>query len=151
MGVNISFYQVMNATPAAVDATLPKLLEKSLSTGARVVVKCPKEERCTRLNETLWSYDALSFLPHGRKEDGNADIQPIYITSEDENLNGADILVLLSGADSESFDGFKRVMYMFEASDKQKQNARKKWKVLKDAGYELAYYANEDGKWTQKG
>lgn len=146
----VSFYQVMNATPASVDATLPALLEKALKSGKTVVVKCPSVERMERLDEALWSYKPESFLPHGTKEDANSENQPIFLTTEDENPNGAEILVTVSGATSTDFSSFERVLDMFEASDIQKQNARMRWKDLKDKGYPLTYYAYENGKWGKK-
>ena len=147
---DISFYQVMNATPASVDATLPALLNKALQSGKNVVVKCPSVERMERLDEALWTFKEDSFLPHGTQADKFAEKQPIYLTTEDENPNGAEILVVISGATSADFSSYERVMDMFEASDIQKQNARKRWKDLKSKGYPLAYFAHKDGKWSKE-
>ena len=146
----VSFYQVMNATPASVDATLPALLEKVLKTGKTVVVKCPSEGRMERLDEALWSYKEGSFLPHGTQDDAFKEKQPVYLTTEDENPNGAEILVTVSGATSADFSSFERVLDMFEASDVQKENARERWKDLKSKGYPLTYYAFENGMWGKK-
>jgi DNA polymerase-3 subunit chi len=146
----VSFYQVMNATPASVDATLPILLEKVLSSGKTVVIKCPSVERMNRIDEALWSYKEESFLPHGTAEDEFKENQPIYLTTEDENPNHAEILVTVSGATSSDFSSYGRVLDMFEASDIQKESARGRWKDLKDKGYPLAYFAHENGKWSKK-
>lgn len=146
----VSFYQVLNATPASVDATLPILLEKALHTGKTVVVKCPNVERMQRIDEALWAYKEESFLPHGTPDDGFKENQPIYLTTEDENPNNAEILVMVSGATSDDFSSYERVLDMFEASDIQKQSARERWADLKNKGYPLAYFAHENGKWSKK-
>jgi DNA polymerase-3 subunit chi len=147
----ISFYLVGDATtPAGADATLPALLEKILQTGHRVVVRCPDAKRMERLNESLWAYAPESFLPHGTAADGYAEHQPVYLTDGDENPNGADILIRLSGASTDSFSSYARVLDVFEGSEPQKAAARTRWKDLKDKGYPLVYWAREDGKWVKK-
>lgn len=146
-----SFYQVMDALPASVDRALPKLLEKALGAGHKIVVACPTAERARRLNDTLWNYDSSSFLPHGTEEDGNAELQPVYITAEGENPNSADILLKVSGAAVEDVSAYSRVLDVFEAAEGQKQSARKRYKALKDEGAELTYFAYEGGKWVNKG
>lgn len=146
----ISFYQVMDSTPASVDATLPSLLNKVLQSGKNVVVKCTNEDRMERLDDSLWSFKADSFMAHGTENDDFLEKQPIFLTTGDENPNNADILILLSGASSDDFSSYARVLDMFEASDIQKTNARKRWKSLADKGYPLTYYAFEDGKWAKK-
>ena len=77
---NISFYQVKDATPAAVDLAVAKLLEKVLSNGHKAVVRCASDNRMERLNQNLWSYDAGSFLPHGSSDDGFDEKQPVYLS-----------------------------------------------------------------------
>tara|TARA_R110000868_G_scaffold190862_1_gene434819 strand:- start:122146 stop:122571 length:426 start_codon:yes stop_codon:yes gene_type:complete len=140
----------MDSTPASVDATLPSLLHKVLQSGKNVVVKCSNSDRMERLDDSLWSFSPVSFMPHGTEDDDFEDKHPIYLTTGDENPNNADILILLSGATSEDFSSYARVLDMFEASDVQKTNARKRWKALADKGYPLAYYAYEEGKWAKK-
>ena len=140
----------MNATPASVDATVPLLLEKALASGKKIVVRCNTKERAERLNETLWSYKAGSFLPHGTEEDGNAEQQPIFITGAETNPNGAEILVLISGAEAPDFEKYDRVLDMFEASEVQQSAARKRYKKYKDDGFMLSYFAHEQGRWAKK-
>jgi DNA polymerase-3 subunit chi len=148
---DISFYQVLNGTPGAVDATVPMLLEKVIAAGHKVVIRCPSEDRMERLNQTLWTYKESSFLPHGSKNDGHQNAQPIFITDEvSEAPNDADILLLVSGAEAPDFSNYARVLDMFEASDIQKNNARKRWSSYKEKGYPLAYFSHEDGKWNKK-
>lgn len=146
----VSFYQVMDSVPASVDATLPALLEKVLKAGKNVVIKCPNEERMERIDDALWSYKNASFMPHGTMEDDFKNQQPIYLTTKDENPNEADVLILVSGAASEDFSSYGRVLDMFEASDVQKTNARKRWSDLKNKGYPLTYFAYEEGRWQKK-
>ncbi len=93
----IGFYH-LQATP--LERALPKLLERGLAAGFRIVVLAGSGERVDHLDATLWTYDDASFLPHGSRRDGKPERQPVWLTDSDENPNGADMLVLTDGAAS---------------------------------------------------
>ena len=76
------------------ESALPGLLQRSLERGWRVVVKVGSEERLEALNAHLWSFDDASFLPHGAAADGHAEAQPIWLTTGDDNPNGATVRFL---------------------------------------------------------
>ena len=80
------------------DAVLPKLLGMSLERGWRVVVQAGTEERAEALSTQLWCFDDDSFLPHGTKADGFPDLQPVWLTGEDDNPNNANIRFYVDGA-----------------------------------------------------
>src|SRR6185437_11026225 len=93
----IGFYHLLG-TP--LERALPKLLERALAGGYRVVVLAGSAERVEQLDAVLWTYDDASFLPHGSRRDGQAERQPIWLSERDENPNGADLLVLTEGMTS---------------------------------------------------
>jgi len=134
------------------DRALPKLLEKVLERGMRAVVIAGSEERVEALNTALWIYEPDSFLPHGSARDGNAEAQPIWLTAEDENPNGATVLVLTDGADSAQLDRFERCVLMFDGNDEEAlAAARRRWQAYKSAGYKLTYHQQtERGVWEKK-
>jgi len=146
----ISFYHLERTS---LDRALPRLLEKVLERGHRAVVIAGSEERVEALNTALWTYEQRSFLPHGSAADGHADRQPVYLTAEDENPNGSDVLVLVDGVTSANLETFARVLDMFDGHDSETvEAARARWRDLKDAGHELTYWQQTaQGGWEQKG
>jgi len=91
----IRFYHLQRKT---LEDALPQILEKVLERGWRAVVMAASEERVEALNLHLWTYRDHSFLPHGSARDGNAEHQPVWLTIEDENPNGSNVLILTDGA-----------------------------------------------------
>src|SRR5437870_3857428 len=75
-GTKVQFYH-LTATP--LERALPKLLEKALAGGFRVLLVAESEERIEQLNQLLWTYDPGSFLAHGSRKDGHAEEQPILL------------------------------------------------------------------------
>lgn len=146
----VGFYHL---TATALDRALPRLLGKAHEAGMRAVVLAASEERIAALDAVLWTFDPASFLPHGTARDGNAEAQPIYLTTTEENPNGATLLVLVDGVEPGYLDGFARCLDLFDGNDEAAvEAARARWKRLKDAGHALTYWQQTpQGGWEKQG
>lgn len=144
----VSVYK-LSVTP--LEKTLPKLMEKVLQGGMRAVIVSPSKERVEVLNTLLWTYTTLTFLPHGSAEDGFADQQPIWLTSQVENPNKADVLVLCDGAQSATLQGFTRCLDLFDGNDTEStQDARKRIEQYKAQGCNVSYWHQDPkGAWQK--
>jgi len=135
-----------------VDEALAGLLERAYEEGRRVVVRAASEEMVAALTGRLWTYDDASFLPHGAAGDGDPGDQPIFLTAEAGNPNGASLLVRLSGAAARpGDDGFEAVVLLFDERDEEAvAEARREWKRLKDESLPASYWREgEDGGWER--
>ena len=148
----IGFYHLLR-TP--LEAALPQLLEKTLERGERAVVKAGSEERVKQLDDALWRWSPAnrnaSFLPHGTAADGNAEMQPVWLTAAEENPNGASFLFLTDGADSDALGDYVRCFNLFDGRDEAAvAQARTRWKAWKDEGHTLTYWQQADRGWAKK-
>jgi DNA polymerase-3 subunit chi len=144
----IGFYH-LHATP--LERALPKLIERGLAAGFRIVVLAGSGERVDHLDAALWTYDDASFLPHGSRRDGKAERQPVWLTASDENPNGADMLVLTDGAASSHLAEYRRCLDLFDGSDETAlAAARERWRLAKAAGHVLTYWQQTATGWTKK-
>jgi DNA polymerase III subunit chi len=135
-----------------VDEALPRMLERALEEGRRVLVRASSDDMAAALNERLWTYDDASFLPHGAAGDGDPTAQPIFLTSEVENPNGATMLVRLSGAEAaEGDEAFDLTLLLFDGRDEASlAHARAEWRRLKDGGRAISYWRESDeGGWER--
>ena len=146
---DVSFYHLQRMP---LERALPKLVEKVLASGARAVVMLGSEERVSELDSVLWTYDPNSFLAHGTARDGRPNDQPAWLTSEDENPNGANVLILADGATSAHVADFEKCLEIFDGNDAAAVTAaRARWQTYKDAKHKLAYWQqDESGRWTQR-
>lgn len=146
----IRFYHL---TRWPLEVALPKLLEKAMEADMRTVVRLGTEERVAFLNGALWTYDPASFLAHGTAAEGEAENQPIWLTTGAENPNGARFLVLADGAEPGALDGYERCAEMFDGRDPDAvAAARTRWKAYREAGHSLTYWQQtESGGWAQAG
>lgn len=150
----IGFYHMVRQP---LESVLPKLLEKAIASGARVMVLTGTPERVVHLDEHLWTYTAESWLPHGASTQGpvtddDAAVHPIWVTSVDENPNQATMLMLCDGALPAHVDGWSRCFNLFDGTDPEAvAAARASWKTWKEQGHELVYYQQtERGGWEEK-
>jgi DNA polymerase-3 subunit chi len=144
------FYHLQRQT---LEAALPSLLEKVLAAGKRAVVMLGSEERVEQLDNLLWTYSERGFLPHGSARDGFAADQPVWLTSREENPNGAQMLVLADGARSTHIGEFERCLELFDGrSEDAVAAARLRWKSYREAGHDVVYWQQDArGKWERKG
>lgn len=144
----INFYHL---TRSSLEQALPELLDKTLARGWRAVVMAGSQERVEALTQHLWTYRADSFLPHGSKKDGRAEDQPIWLTTDDERPNNADVLFLTDGAQSSHMGDYSRVCNMFDGNNEETVlAARAQWKAWKAEGHTLSYWRQDDRSWVKE-
>ena len=142
------FYHLEAST---LEGVLPGLLEKTLEKGWRALVKLP-EAKLAELDSFLWTFREDAFLPHGRDDEPQAELQPILLSATTESAKGFDAVFLLDGASIEDMEGVSRAMVMINGrSQEDITRERGRWKALKDVGADLAYYQQDDrGRWEKK-
>lgn len=144
----IGFYHL---TRSPLEQALPRLLEKALAAGHRVLLRVGSAERLEFLDRALWTYSDESFLPHGSRADGFADEQPVFLTTAVENPNDAEVLVLVDAAAGDDIAGFPRVLDLFDGGDPaQVAAARQRWRDALAAGHRCVYWQQTArGSWSR--
>lgn len=144
----IRFYHL---SQISLQQALPELLEKVLERGWRAVVFASSPERVEALTQSLWTYREGSFLPHGNSKDGNPELQPIWLTSLDENPNNANVLMLTENMTSENLASFELLCQLFdETEDGAVDAARARWQEYKGQGHVLTYWQQTERGWEKR-
>jgi DNA polymerase-3 subunit chi len=145
----VLFYHLQNQP---LERVVPELLEKCLERKWRVVVQLGSEERRDALDAHLWTYRDDGFLPHGTAKDGHAAAQPVWLTVEDDNPNGANVRFLADGAETADYAPYQRIVILFDGNDPDAvDRARASWTKIKAAGHEATYWQQSDrGRWEKK-
>jgi DNA polymerase III subunit chi len=145
----VLFYHLTEST---LEDALPGLLERSLKRGWRVAVQCGSAERRDALDAHLWTFRDDSFLAHGTDRDPHPDRQPIILSTEPVNPNGAQVRFLVDNAEPSGLEAYERAVFLFDGHDQQQlEGARRHWKVMKDAGHDVTYWQQTaDRRWERK-
>ena len=128
---------------------LPPLLERCLAKGWRALVRGTDRGRLEALDQALWAYTPESFLPHGLdSQDGQDDPvrNPIWLSHQMANANGAEVVFLIDGALAPDAAQFQRVCEVFDGEDPAAlAAARAHWREGKAQGFALAYWREKQG------
>lgn len=146
----ILFYQLKGQT---LELVLPPLIARSLERGWRVVVQACSEERIEALDAHLWTWRDDSFLPHGTWRDPMPAEQPVLLTADEGNLNGATVRFLVEGADMPGdVSAYERLVLLFDGNDPEAlEAARTRWAKAKNEGFNVTYWrTDENGRWQRQ-
>ncbi|MCB1537386.1 MAG: DNA polymerase III subunit chi [Rhodospirillales bacterium] len=144
----IRFYHLQRSRE---EDALPLLAFKAWQAGQRVVVRLPDAARVEAMNNALWTFKADAFLPHGSAADGAADRQPVWLSTENDNPNGAKTLILGVGCTPDEIEAYTLCCLMLDGNDAaQVEGARSLWRGYKDAGHELSYWQQDASGWSRK-
>jgi len=146
----ILFYQLNGQTPEQI---LPPLIARSLERGWRVAVQASSEERVEALDAHLWTWRDDSFLPHGTWREAEAAEQPVVLTVNADNPNGAAVRFLVDGAAvPANASAYQRLVLLFDGDDPEAlETARERWTKAKKEGFEVTYWrTDENGRWQRQ-
>ena len=116
-----------------------RLLRKAAASGSTVAV-VGDAALLSKLDEQLWSFSALDFVPHGRIESMAPEQRqstPIWLCDSAPQGKGRQVLVNLTQKVPEGFDAYERVIEVVSQEDTDRQSARLRWKHYSEGGYEI--------------
>ena len=148
-GCEVWFYHLERSEA---DEVLPELLDKARGRGWRALVVAGAPERLAQISARLWGWRDDSFLAHGRADEPEAARQPILLSTDGENRNGAQAVLLLDGAEPPPLDAFRRCIDLFDGGDAQAvAAARRRWTAARKAGRPVSYWRQtEAGGWSRQ-
>jgi DNA polymerase-3 subunit chi len=144
--VKVDFYHL---TARPLERVLPRIAERVLADGGRLLVVEADETRRRALDRLLWEYAPEAFLPHAQLGEGDDRAQPVLIAGEVNAANNARNIALVDGTWRDEALDFERTFHFFD--EDRIQAARAAWKALADRqGVERRYWKqNEAGRWEQ--
>jgi DNA polymerase III subunit chi len=146
----ILFYQLNGQK---LEQVLPPLIQRSLERGWRVAVQASSDERVEALDAHLWTWRDDAFLPHGTWREAEAAEQPVLLTVNAENPNGAVVRFLVDGAGVPAdAAAYQRLVLLFDGDDPEAlEAARTRWAHVKNEGFDVTYWrTDENGRWQRQ-
>ena len=115
-----------------------RLLRKAHAAGGQVGVVGPPEV-LGALDQALWSFSALDFVPHCL---ASAPVPvlaatPIVLATDSAQLPPTQVLVNLGAAVPAGFERFERLIELVDTSDTGRAEARQRWRHYAERGYPI--------------
>jgi DNA polymerase-3 subunit chi len=144
--VQVDFYHL---TRAPIDRVLPRIAERVVAGGGRLLVVADDDALAAKIDGLLWTWSPDSFLAHARAGAGDDGLQPILISGAVEAANGARNVAIVDGRWRDQALGFDRAFHFFD--EDRIAAARAAWRGLAGRdGVEPRYWRqDDDGRWQQ--
>ncbi|WP_379920803.1 DNA polymerase III subunit chi [Erythrobacter sp. R86502] len=144
--MKLDFWQY---THDPVEKVAALIARRTLGEGERVLIVSADPDQRALVSRALWQAGPDTFLANGEADAPGAERHPVLLSVEIAPLNGASHLILADGIYRES-SGFARVFLLFGPD--AAPAARTAWRAH-DGREDVtrAYFAQEDGRWVQKG
>ena len=123
-----------------------RLLRKAYRSGARVAVHADAA-LLDRLDQALWTFEPLEFIPHVVLPRDGGDAGRVALTPVVLVRPGAEappqcrIAVTLAGADVAGVDRFDRLIAIVGADPEQREAGRQRWREYERAGHAVSHVA----------
>jgi DNA polymerase III subunit chi len=116
-----------------------RLLRKGVGTGAKVVVT-GDSELLGELDVALWTFQPLEFIAHCRQPGAAPAVlaaSPVVLTAAAAAAPHHHVLVNLGGEVPDGFEVFERLIEVVTSDDRDRQQARQRWKHYAARGYAI--------------
>jgi len=133
---HIDFYILEHQAPTAIYPFACQLIEKWVQQNQRIFVVCNNEQECKTLNQLLWNYSDISFIPHCLTKDAVAADTLILIGLLTE-LTNQTIVLNLSNATISQLNPIERLIEIVPDEPAWRQASRQKFIHYKNQGCEL--------------
>jgi DNA polymerase-3 subunit chi len=118
-----------------------RLLRKATKQGAKITVT-GDEHLLTLLDDTLWTFDQLEFLPHCSASATPAMLErtTIVLTPDARQSPHADVLVNLGFGMPDGFERYLRLIELVGTDMSDRTPARQRWRHYSSRGYPIQTY-----------
>ncbi|WP_423198255.1 MULTISPECIES: DNA polymerase III subunit chi [unclassified Cupriavidus] len=116
-----------------------RLVRKAYGAGQRVVVHGGSQQ-LARLDQQLWTFSALDFLPHCGLDSPHAASTPIVLAATLEAVPHHQILVNLGDAAPAQFASFERLIEVVGDSPEARDAGRARYRFYRERGYPLTHH-----------
>lgn len=121
-----------------------RLARKARAAKCQVVLLAADRKQLAALDEALWTFSELDFLPHVMVGDGLAAQTPVILSDSDTvDFPHHQILINLSARAPAHFARFERLFEIVSSEQADKSAGRERYRYYQQRGYPLTHFVVE--------
>ena len=113
------------------------IAKKAWSAGNYVYMYTESEDTTKRMDNLLWTFRDISFIPHEIYNETENNGAPVTIGHGDRFPNHSQIMINLDNKVPEFANKFKRIIEIVESDEKKKEIARQRYRQYKKDDHEI--------------
>lgn len=133
----VDFYILQGMAPDQLQRLACRLVDKAWQRGMKSWVNVPDNEAMTQLDQLLWTFRDISFLPHACCSSTGASPQRLAAVIGCNDEPGVDIPVLINLHPEVPafFSRFDRVAELVDNDPERREAGRERFRFYRDRGY----------------
>lgn len=135
MNPTIDFYLLTEADPRARLAKTGRLIDEAYQQGRKIYIHTKSEAAAFELDESLWTFEDNSFIPHNLIREQEQLPPPVQIGFADDLPKSRDILINLSDSVLDYSHQFRRIIEIVPNDEQCKAQLREHFKQYRAQGY----------------
>lgn len=126
-----------------------RVTRKARTAGKRVVVYTRDPGRLAQFDAALWTFSALDFLPHVYSDSALAQVTPVLLALDLEQLPPSDVLLSLDDEVPPQVTSvcarFERVIEIVSRDEADRALARSRFKAYRELGLAPSHFESSSG------
>lgn len=128
-------FYILNGSTTAARFTC-SVAGKAWATGNTVFILTRDRDEAKRLDELLWTYQDISFLPHAQTGEEAGEV-PVIIGWQGAEVPASDVIFNLTDEVPECISSFDRVVEIIPEDPDHRVRGRARYKQYRDMGFEM--------------
>lgn len=114
-----------------------RLAGKAVAQKKRMLIFAPDADVAHKIDQMLWTWPAVSFVPHCFAGDGLAADTPVLIASDAESAPDCEVLMNLSAACPDFFARYARLLEIVSQDEDERKAGRTRYAWYRERGYAI--------------
>lgn len=131
----VDFYILADGT--GVERFACSIAAKAWGKGNRVHIHTESEEIASNIDDLLWTFRDISFVPHEKLTSNSSPETPVTIGSDNSLPESPQVMINLGNEIPGFADNFERIVEIVGGNETYKKFARRRYKKYKESGCEI--------------
>lgn len=119
------------------DRFVCSVANKAWQQGHNVYIHTASRETAIKLDDLLWTYQDISFIPHTLLGQSDPIDAPVVIGWQDQVPDNCTVIINLTEDIPTSTERFARIVEIVAGSDAERGMARNHYRTYRDGGHEM--------------
>ncbi len=129
MGTRVDFYVLAEGARLNRERLICRLASKAYATGQRVYLHAGSDDEARLLDDLLWTFEDITFLPHRRAEEGEPDPDtPILVGCGGVPPGSAGVLITTAHPVPDFIERFDRVIEVVDQDPERLRRSRQRYR-----------------------
>ncbi len=130
----VDFYILNNNRPP--EMLTCQLAHKANEQGLKVQILARDEAMARAIDERLWTFNDISFIPHALVDSSDSDSVPVLISWTQPAPSHSDVLMNLRRECPADPERFSRIIEIVETDEESRQYGRERFRNYRNRGYD---------------